>query len=115
MQQAADELTAIVRALQSFVRLQGEPPRRLSLGQSARAAVELVMLVAPVHNVTLSATGDAEVVAGAGTVASELVELLLDALEQAGAGSTIELTVSEAGGEAVAAVTGAGELRLPAA
>jgi signal transduction histidine kinase len=115
MQQTAGEVTAIVRALQAFVRIQNDPPRPLSLGQSAHAAVELVKLVSPVRDVGLAATGDADVVAAPGAVARELVELLVYALEHASRGDEIELAVTEAGGEAVAAVAGAGELRLPVA
>ena len=115
MQQTAGELSTIVRALQAFVRIQDEAPRPLSLGQSARAAVELVGLVSAVPDVTLAATGDADVIAAPGAVARELVELLAYALEHASPGEEVELAVTEAGDEAVAAVAGAGELRLPIA
>ena len=115
IQQTAGELTAIIRALQAFIRIQDDPPRPLSLGQSALAAVELVSLVSAVPDVGLAATGDADVIAAPGAVARELVELLVYALEHASPGEEIELAVTEAGGEAVATVAGAGELRLPMA
>jgi two-component system, OmpR family, heavy metal sensor histidine kinase CusS len=115
IQQTAGELAGIVRALQAFLRAQHDPPRRLSLGQAARAAVDLVELVSPASDITISAAGDAEVVAAPGVVARELVELLVEALEHASDGSTIELLVGVAGDEGVAAVAGAGELRLPLA
>jgi hypothetical protein len=104
-----------VRALQAFLRAQHDPPRRLSLGQAAHAAVDLVELVSPASDITISAAGDAEVVAAPGVVARELVELLVEALEHASDGGSIELLVGVAGDEGVAAVAGAGELRLPLA
>lgn len=115
IQQTAGELAGIVRALQAFLRAQQDPPRRLSLGQAARAAVDLVELVSPASDITISAAGDAEVVAAPGVVARELVELLVAAREHASDGSSIELLVGVAGDEGVAAVAGAGELRLPLA
>lgn len=115
VQQTAGEIGEIVRSLQAFLRSQSEPPARFSLGESARSAVALVALVAPKHDVTLAAGGDAEVVAAPGVVRRELVDLLVTALEEAKPGSSVELTVTVAGDAAVAAVAGAGELRLPLA
>jgi two-component system, NtrC family, C4-dicarboxylate transport sensor histidine kinase DctB len=112
IQQTAGEISTIVRALQAFLREQGEPPRRVSLGSSAQAAVALVTLVAPKHDVMVTAVGEAEVVAEPGVVARELVELLHTALKGAEPGSSVELSVTVAGQEAVAAVPGGGELRL---
>ena len=69
----------------------------------------------PTHNVTLTATGDATVVAAPGEVRCSLVELLVDALERSDSRGAIALTVRSEGSEAVVAATGGGELRLPAA
>ena len=115
IQATATELAAIVRALQAFVRSQHEPPRRLSLGEAAEAAIELVERVTPVTDVSLATRGDAAVFAAPGAVASELVELLLRAIRDAGRGDSVEVVVAVSGGEAIASVAGVGELRLPAA
>ena len=104
------EIAEIVRALQAFVRSQGEPPTALSLGAAAAEAVALVARVHPLVDTTLSASGDARVRAAPGEVASRLVELLLEALSR-GSGA-LELVVRSEAGEAVVTAGGA-ELRLP--
>jgi signal transduction histidine kinase len=108
------EIAEIVRALQNFVRLQSLPPERLSLGQAAADAVELVRRVLPTHGVTLGATGDATVLATPGDVGCALVDLLVDALEDGAAKGLVELTVRIENGGAVVTATGGGELRFPA-
>jgi len=108
------EIAGIVRALQAFIRLQDKPAGPLSLGEAAAEAVALVALVLPTHDVTLTAAGDATVVAAPGEVSCSLVELLVDALERSGSSGAITLTVRPEGSEAVVAATGGGELRLPA-
>jgi signal transduction histidine kinase len=110
------EIAEIVRALQGFARDQHLPPSRLALGDFADAAVGLVRRVSAVRDVELSVRreSESEVLAAPGTVSSALVELLLDGLATAERGDTVELVVSKDGDEAVAAVAGAGELRLPA-
>jgi signal transduction histidine kinase len=107
------EIAEIVRALQAFVRLQAHGPERLSLGAAANDAIGLVSKVLPTHGVTLTATGDATVVAPPGDVGSALVELLVEALETAD--GIVELDVREEAGDAVVAATGGGERRFPAA
>lgn len=109
------EIAEIVRALQGFVRLQDTPAGPLSLGEAAVEAVALVGRVLPTHNVSLTATGDATVVAAPGDVQCSLVDLLVDALERSDPRGAIALTVRSEGGDAVVEVTGGGELRLPAA
>lgn len=109
------EIAGIVRALQAFIRLQTAPVGPLSLGDAAAEAVTLVELVLPTHNVTLTAAGDATVVAAPGDVRCSLVELLVDALERCDSRGAIALTVRSEGGKAVVEATGGGELRLPAA
>jgi signal transduction histidine kinase len=109
------EIAGIVRALQAFIRLQETPPGLLSLGEAAAETVALVDLVLPTHNVTMTATGDASVVASPGEVGCSLVELLVDALERSDSRGAITLTVRSEGNEAVVSATGGGELRLPAA
>jgi signal transduction histidine kinase len=101
------EIAEIVKALQAFVRQQGEPPAEVSVGEAAADAIALVSRVMPIHDRELTTSGDARVVAAPGELRRQLVELLLDALEREGAGA-IELTVSES---AVSA-TGGGEVRL---
>lgn len=108
------EIAGIVRALQAFIRLQDLPARSLSLGEAAAEAVALVDLVLPTHNVTLTATGDATVVAAPGAVRCSLVDLLVEAIERSNSEGTIALAVRAEGSEAVVAATGGGELRLPA-
>ena len=107
------EIAGIVRALQAFIRLQDAPPGPLSLGEAAAETVALVDLVLPTHDVTLTATGDATVVAAPGEVRCSLVELLVDALESNARGA-ISLTVRSEGTDAVVTAPGGGELRLPA-
>ena len=109
------EIAGIVRALQAFIRLQDKPARPLSLGEAAAEAVSLVDLVLPTHDVTLTAAGDATVVAAPGEVSCSLVELLVDALARGGSRGAIARTVRSDGSDAVVAATGGGELRLPAA
>jgi len=109
------EIAGIVRALQAFIRLQDAPAGRFSLGEAAAEAVALVKLVLPTHDVTLTAVGDATVVANPGDVRCSLVELLVDALERGDSRGAIALTLRSEGHEAVVAATGGGELRLPAA
>ena len=107
------EIAEIVRALQGFVRLQAHGPERLSLSAAATDAIGLVSKVIPIHGVTLTTSGDATVVAPPGDVGSDLVELLVEALETAD--GTVELAVREEGGDAVVLATGGGERRFPAA
>jgi two-component system, NtrC family, sensor kinase len=109
------EIADIVRALQGFIRLQELPAGPLSLGHAAAEAVALVDLVLPTVNVTLTATGDAGVVAAPGEVQCSLVELLVAALERSDSRGEIALTVRSEGPDAVVTATGGGELRLPAA
>ena len=94
-QRTGTEVVSIVRALQAFVRLQAEPPEQLSVGAAAADAVALVTRVLPTHDVELSTRGDATVVAGPGEILRRLVELLLDALDDAERGDVIELVVGE--------------------
>ena len=65
-------------------------------------------------DVTLAATGDADVIAAPGAVARELVELLVHALEHANPGEEeVELAVTEAGDQAVVCA-GRGRRAAPA-
>ena len=114
-QSTSTEIAEIVRALQAFIRLQDARPGTFSLGEAAAETVALVDLVLPTHNVTLTATGDATVIAAPGDVRCSLVELLVDALERSDSRGEIALTVRSEGTDAVVAATGGGELRLPAA
>ena len=116
VQRTGQEIAEIVRALQAFAREQSSPPTRLALGDSAEAAVALVRRVSAVPDVELAVRRESEpeVVAAPGAVAAALVELLLDGLAGAERGGTVELVVSREGADAVAAVAGAGALRLPA-
>jgi len=109
------EIAEIVRALQAFIRLQDERPGTFSLGEAAAETVALVDLVLPTHDVTLTATGDAIVIAAPGDVRCSLVELLVDALDHSDSRGEIALTVRSEGADAVVAATGGGELRLPVA
>ena len=109
------EIAGIVRALQAFHPPPGRAGPALSLGEAAAETVALVDLVLPTHNVTLTATGDATVIAAPGDVRCSLVELLVDALERSDSRGEIALTVRSEGSDAVVAATGGGELRLPAA
>lgn len=106
--QTGSEIVAIVRALQAFVRLQAEAEQELSVGDAAVAAVALVALVLPTHEVELAARGDATVVAAPGELRRQLVELLVTALEDPNRGTAVELVV----GDGVVRATGGGELRL---
>ena len=108
------EIAGIVRALQAFIRLQDTPAGQLSLGDAAAEAVALVELVLPTHNLTLTAAGDATVVAAPGDVRCSLVELLVEAMERSDSRGAIALTVRSEGSEAIVGATGGGELRLPA-
>ena len=104
-----------MRALQAFIRLQELPAGPLSLGDAAAEAVALVDLVLPTHDVTLTAAGDATVVADsrrARLLARRAPGRRTRAQRARGA---IELTVRTEGRDAVVAATGGGELRLPAA
>jgi signal transduction histidine kinase len=105
------EIAELVRALQGFIRIQAQPAERLSLGQAASDAIGLVSTVLPIHGVTLSATGDAALVAPPGEVACALVELLVEALQAAD--GAIELAVREETDGAVVTATGGGERRFP--
>ena len=107
------EIAEIVRALQAFVRAQAQPEERLSLGSAANDAIALVTRVLPTHDVTLTASGDATVFARPGAVSCALVELLVEALENAQ--GPLELTVEERGDEALVTATGGGERRFPRA
>ncbi|MHB1243805.1 MAG: hypothetical protein ACYC1P_10485, partial [Gaiellaceae bacterium] len=44
------EIAEIVKALQAFVRQQGEPPADVSVGEAAADAIALVSRVMPVHD-----------------------------------------------------------------
>jgi signal transduction histidine kinase len=114
-QRTAAEIAGIVRALQGFIRLQEVPAGRLSLGDAAAGAVALFDCVMPTPNATLTAIGDATVVAAPGELQCSLVELLVDALERTDSSGAIELTVRVDGQDAIVAATGGGELRLPVA
>ena len=107
-QRTGAEVVEIVRALQSFVRLQSQPAEELSVGDAAAEAISLVTRVVPTHHVELRSSGDTTTVAGPGEIRGRLVELLLDALEAPGPGSVVELVVTEG----VVTATGGGELRL---
>lgn len=102
------EIVEIVRALQAFVRLQAEPPERISVGAAATDAIALVSKVLPVHGVELVASGDATVVAAPGELRRLLVELLLAALDDPERGDRVELVV----GDGTVTATGGRELRL---
>jgi signal transduction histidine kinase len=114
-QRTGAEIAAIVRALQAFIRLQEAPSGELSVGNAATEAVALVDLVLPTHDLTLTAAGDATVVAAPGELHCALVELLVAAIEQSDSRGEIALTVRSEGDEAIVTATGGGELRLPAA
>jgi signal transduction histidine kinase len=107
-QRTGAEVVEIVRALQSFIRLQSQPPAELSVGAAAADAVSLVARVVPTHDVELRSSGDATTVAGPGEIRSRLVELLLDALEAPDRGPVVELAVADG----VVTATGGGELQF---
>ena len=117
VQRTGGEIAQIVRALQRFVRLRNEPPRRLSLAQAAEDAVSLVRLVNPMPDVVVSARLEAQpyVHEAPGRVAAGLVELLIDAVATAARGDAIELVVREEGSDALVTLAGGRELRLPKA
>jgi two-component system, cell cycle sensor histidine kinase and response regulator CckA len=102
------EVVEIVRALQGFVRLQGEPPQELSVGAAAADAIALVERVLPTHDVELSTRGDATTVAEPGEIRRRLVDLLVAALASDGHPGAIELVV----GDGIVTATGGGELRF---
>jgi hypothetical protein len=97
-----------VRALQAFIRLQGEPARSLSLSTAATEAIALVLKVQPSSETELRVSGDATVVARPGEIQRRLVEFLVDELQRAEPGGTIELEVRDG----VVSASGGGELRL---
>jgi signal transduction histidine kinase len=113
-QRTGMEIADIVTALQGFVRMQSLPPERLSLGQAASDAVELVTRVVPTHDVALGASGDATVLAAPGDVGCALVDLLVDALDDGATKGSVELAVRTEDGQAIVTATGGGELRFPA-
>jgi two-component system, NtrC family, sensor kinase len=94
------EIVEIVRTLQAFVRLQAEPAAPVSVGAAAADAVALVQRVLPTHDVELSVSGDATVVARPGELRRLLVELLLEALDDPARGSHVvsDGSVTAAGG-----------------
>jgi signal transduction histidine kinase len=108
MHRTGVEIAEIVRALQAFIRLQAEPERTLSLGTAATEAVALVSKVQPASETELRVSGDATVVARPGEIQRKLVVLLVEELERAEPGSSIQLEVSDGGVTA----SGGGELRL---
>ena len=116
VQSTGEEIAEIVRALQAFARSASAPPERLSLAAEAQTAKALVLRVSTVRDVELALRVEAEplVHAAPGDVQRALVELLLDGLEGAERGDTVELVVREQDGWAVAATAG-GELRLETA
>ena len=116
VQQTGQEITEIVRALQGFVRLQHEDAAQLSLADAVEVAAALVRRVVPLadERVSVRVVDAPQVHARPATVASLLAGLLLDALA-AGGHDPVEIVVGREGGDAVAAVTGGGELRLEAA
>jgi signal transduction histidine kinase len=107
-QSTGSEIVEIVRALQSFVRLQAEPERAISVGAAAADAVALVTRVQPTDGVTVRASGEATVVARPGELGGRLVELLLAALADPHRGDEVELVVADG----VVTATGGHELRL---
>lgn len=116
VQSTGEEIAEIVRALQAFARSASAPPERLPLAAAAQTAQALVLRVSTVRDVELALRMEAEpfVHAAPGEVQRALVELLLDGLEGAERGDTVELVVREQDGWAVAATAG-GELRLETA
>jgi signal transduction histidine kinase len=102
------EIGEIVRALQAFIRLQAEPEQTLSLGTAATDAIALVSKVQPASEIELRVSGDAAVVARPGEIQYRLAAFLVDELERAEPGDTIELEVRDGSVSA----SGGGELRL---
>ena len=111
------ELAEIVRALQTYIREQDAPAGRVSLVDSAEAAVALVRRVSGVRDVELAVRAESEphVHTRPGPILSSLVGLLLDRIARGERGDEIELVVTEQDGEAVVSVAGTGELRLAVA
>jgi signal transduction histidine kinase len=108
MHRTGAEIADIVRALQAFIRLQAEPEQTLSLATAATEAIALVSKVQPVSEIELHVSGDATVVARPGELQYRLVAFLVEELERAAAGDTIELEVRDGS----VAASGGGELRL---
>jgi signal transduction histidine kinase len=108
MQRTGVEIAEIVRALQAFIRLQAEPEQTLSLGTAATDAIALVSKVQPASEIELRVSGDAAVVARPGEIQHRLAAFLVEELERAEPGDTIELDVREGS----VAASGGGELRL---
>lgn len=102
------EIARIVRALQGFLRLQGEPEATLSVGEQAAEAVALVELLTPLRGRAVVARGDATVTRRPGPLRAALVELLLEAIDRTEPGELVELVVEDGAVRA----TGGGELRL---
>jgi two-component system, NtrC family, sensor kinase len=102
------EIAGIVRALQAFIRLQAEPAAELSVGEEAAHAVALVASVLPTHDNELRSSGDTTVVAAPGEIRGALVELLVEALDRAERGTTVELVVTDG----LVTATGGGQLQL---
>jgi len=107
-QRTGAEVVEIVRALQTFIRLQPQPPEELSVGAAAADVVALVTRVLPTHDVELRSSGDATTFAGPGEIRRRLVDLILDALDAPGRGPVVELEVADG----VVRATGGGELRV---
>lgn len=116
VQRTGLEIAEIVRALQAYIREQDAPATRVSLVDSAEAAVALVRRVSAVRDVELAVRAASEPLAHArpGPILRSLVELLLDRIADAERGDVVELVVSEQNGEALVSLAGAGELRLAA-
>jgi signal transduction histidine kinase len=108
MHRTGVEIAEIVRALQAFIRLQGEPERSLSLSAAATEAIALVGKVHTSSETDLRVSGDATVIARPGEVQRRLVEFVVEELERAEPGETIELEVRDG----VIAASGGRELRL---
>jgi two-component system, NtrC family, sensor kinase len=107
-QRTGAEIVEIVRALQSFIRLQQQPAEEVSVGAAAAAAITLVRTVLPTHDVELRTTGDATVVARPGELRRQLVELLVAAMDDPARDGSVELVV----GDGIVTATGGGQLRL---
>ena len=116
IEQTGLEIAEIVRALQGYIREQEAPSGRISLVDSAHAAVALIRRVSSVRDVELTVRADAEPVVRAqpGEILRSLIELVLDRLASADRGDVIELVVSERDGSAVVSLEGGRELLLDA-
>ncbi len=110
------EIGELVRALQGFIREGSAPPRRLSLAEMAAETIAFVRQLSAVRDIELSSRADADpvVLAAPGAVRRRLVELVLDGIAAAERGDEVVLAVSLVGGNAIAGVSGVGELRLEA-